>query len=87
MSSIVFSQRAFEDYIYWQVTDKSTLKKINALIKDITRNGLSTGTGKPELLRYRKEWSRRINHEDRLVYNNDENGNLIIVSCRGHYDD
>lgn len=66
---------------------KKLLDKINALIKDIDRNGVSNGTGKPELLKYRKQWSRRINHEDRLVYKLDDNGNLVIVSCRGHYDD
>jgi toxin YoeB len=45
------------------------------------------GAGKPEPLRHRKAWSRRIAQEHRLVYNFDENKNLIIYSCRGHYED
>ena len=67
--------------------DKKTLKKINALIKDIERNGLSEGIGKPEPLKYRKAWSRRIDHENRLVYNFDAQQNLLIISCKGHYED
>ena len=63
------------------------VKKINALIKDISRNGLSKGLGQPEPLKYRKAWSRRITHSDRLVYNFDENKNLIIFACKDHYDD
>ncbi len=66
---------------------KKTLKKINALIKDIERNGLSDGIGKPEPLKYRKAWSRRIDRENRLVYNIDSNRNLLIISCKGHYED
>ena len=67
--------------------DKKTLKKINALIKDIERNGLSEGIGKPEPLKYRKAWSRRIDQENRLVYNFDMQQNLLIISCKGHYED
>lgn len=66
---------------------QKTVKKINALIKDIESNGLSTGIGKPEPLKYRKAWSRRIDLEHRLIYNQDENGNLLIISCKGHYED
>ena len=71
----------------WQMLDKKTLKKINALIKVIERNGLSEGIGKPEPLEYRKAWSRRINQENRLVYNFDTQQNLLIISCKGHYED
>lgn len=67
--------------------DRKTLKKINALVKDIERNGLSEGIGKPEPLKYRKAWSRRIDRENRLVYNIDSNHNLLIISCKGHYED
>ena len=67
--------------------DKKMLKKINALIKDIERNGLSEGIGKPEPLKYRKARSRRIDHENRLVYNFDAQQNLLIISCKGHYED
>lgn len=86
MSKVTFSEKGWEDYLYWKITEKSTLRKINNLIKDINKNGLSNGTGNPELFKYRKEWSRQISPEDRLVYNSDGNGNLIIISCRGHYE-
>lgn len=83
----IWSDRAWEEYLYWQMQDKKTLKKINELVKDIERNGLGDGIGKPEPLRYRKAWSRRIDHENRLVYNLDDSGNILIISCKGHYID
>ncbi len=83
----IWSDIAWDEYLYWQMMDKKTVKKINTLIKDIERNGLSTGIGKPEPLKYRKAWSRRIDLEHRLIYNQDENGNLLIISCKGHYED
>ena len=82
-----FSNEAWEQYIEWQLKDRTIARKINELIKDINRNGLNQGIGKPEPLRYRKAWSRRIDHEHRLVYNFDENKNLFIISCKGHYED
>lgn len=82
----IWSDRAWDDYLYWQMLDKKTIKKINDLIKDIERNGLSKGIGHPEPLKYRKSWSRRIDHENRLVYNIVD-GNLWIISCKGHYED
>jgi toxin YoeB len=82
-----FSDEAWEQYTEWQLKDRTTAKKINELIKDINRNGLNQGIGKPEPLRHRKAWSRRIDYENRLVYNLDENKNLIIISCKGHYED
>ena len=63
------------------------VKRINELIKSIDRDGLSQGLRKPEPLRYRKAWSRRITEEHRLVYNFDNNQNLIIYSCKEHYED
>jgi toxin YoeB len=63
------------------------IKRINDLIKDIERNGLLKGIGKPEPLKYIKACSRRITDEHRLVYNMDDNNNLIIFSCKGHYED
>lgn len=83
----LWSDIAWDEYLQWQMLDKKTLKKINALIKDIERNGISDGIGKPEPLKYRKAWSRRIDHENRLVYNIDSNNNLLIISCKGHYED
>jgi len=81
----VWSDQAWEDYLYWQSQDKKTLKKINELIKDIDRNGLQ-GLGQSEPLRYRPGWSRRIDKQNRLVFDirDDE---LLIASCRGHYED
>jgi toxin YoeB len=83
----VWSDRAWEDYLYWQLQDKKTVKKINELVKDIERYGLNNGIGKPEPLKHRKAWSRRIDHENRLVYNLSSNGDLWIIACKGHYED
>lgn len=81
----VWSDAAWEDYLYWQTQDKKTLRKINSLIKDIERNGLQ-GLGKSEPLKYQKGWSRRIDKENLLVFDL-EDGRLFIASCRGHYQD
>lgn len=83
----IWSDIAWEEYLQWQMLDRKTPKKINALVKDIERNGLSEGIGKPGPLKYRKAWSRRIDRENRLVYNIDSNHNLLIISCKGHYED
>ena len=83
----LWSDKAWDDYLYWQQQDRKTLKRINELVKDIERNGISSGIGKPEPLRYRKGWSRRIDETNRLVYDIDENGNLLIAACRGHYEE
>ena len=86
MSRITFSEQAWEDYIYWQSQDKKTLKKINALLKDIGRQPFE-GEGKPERLRgMENTWSRRINGKDRLVYVILD-GMIFVLQCRGHYDD
>ena len=86
MANIQFVNNAWEEYLSWS-NDKATLKKINKLIKEISRDPFN-GTGKPEPLKNdsEKRWSRRINEEDRLVYKY-ENGIVIIYQCRGHYDD
>ena len=59
------------------------MRRINDLVKDIERNGISSGIGKPEPLKYRKGWSQRIDEANRLIYDIDENGNLLIAACRG----
>lgn len=84
---VIFSELAWEQYQYWQLENKAVVRKINELIKDIQRNGPSQGTGKPEPLKGRKEWSRRIDREHRLVYVLDREQNLLISSCKGHYED
>ena len=57
------------------------------MVKDIERNGKADGIGKPEPLRYRNGWSRRIDEKNRLVYDVDEDGNILIASCKGHYEE
>jgi len=84
---VTFSEKALEEYFEWQNQDKKTLKKINALIKDIQRNGFLTGIGKPEPLKHREGFSRRIDEANRLVYNGTENKDLEIISCKDHYED
>lgn len=88
MTEKIWSDDAWEDYLYWQTQDKKTLKRINLLIKDIERNGAMNGIGEPEALRgnLQGEFSRRINEKDRLVYYI-EDGRIYIAHCRGHYDD
>ncbi|MBO5092861.1 MAG: Txe/YoeB family addiction module toxin [Lachnospiraceae bacterium] len=85
--NIVFTPTAWKQYTEWQQEDKKMIKRINELIKDIDRNGPLNGIGKPELLKFRKACSRRITDEHRLVYNMDNHQNLIIYSCRYHYED
>lgn len=82
----VWTDRAWADYLYWQFQDKKIIKKINELVKDIERNGVSNGIGHPEPLKYRKVWSRHIDYGNRLVYNIVD-GNLWIIACKGHYED
>jgi toxin YoeB len=83
---IIFSKNAWEDYLSWQNDDRRMLKKINALIKDIQSTPF-TGMGKPEPLKFDLKglWSRRIDREHRLVYQVEGN-ELIVYSCRYHYD-
>jgi toxin YoeB len=83
---ITFSINAWEDYTSWRSEDKKMIKKINDLIKDIQRTPYS-GMGKPEALKYDLAglWSRRIDREHRLVYQANEN-EILIYSCRYHYD-
>jgi len=87
VNDITFSQDAWVDYLYWQTQDKKTVNRINDLLKDIQRSGLSVGIGKPEPMKHRKAWSRRIDHANRLIYNCDEKQNILIIACRGHYED
>ena len=87
MNNLIFTKTAWEQYTGWQSEDKKMVKRINDLIKDIDRNGLLKGIGKPEPLKYRKLCSRRITEEHRLTYNMDSNQNLIIYSCKEHYEE
>lgn len=87
MSKITFAEDAWEEYLCWQAQDKQILKKINALLKAIQREPFK-GEGKPEPLKGEQsgKWSRRINDKDRLVYEV-SNGTIIVIQCKGHYDD
>lgn len=85
MSKITFAESAWNDYLYWQSQDKKTIKKINALLKDIQRTPFE-GEGKPEPLKGNEFWSRRINNRDRLVYSVSKD-TIIVLQCRGHYED
>jgi toxin YoeB len=85
----VFSDNAWEDYLYWQTADPKVLKRVNDLIKECARTPFK-GTGKPEALKgdLKGWWSRRITEEDRLVYRVQGKGAdqaLEIAQCRYHY--
>lgn len=82
---IMFSGQAWDDYLYWQHTDRKMLKRINDLIKEITRTPFH-GTGKPEPLRHALAgyWSRRIDDEHRLVYKVEGHA-VLIAQARYHY--
>lgn len=77
--------KAWDEYLEWQKEDKKMLKKINSLIEETLRNP-TEGIGKPEPLKHELTgaWSRRINHEHRLVYMFNET-TVTILSCRTHY--
>lgn len=83
---IIFSKNAWQDYISWQTEDKKIFRKVNELIKDIHRTPYE-GKGNPEPLKYDLTglWSRRIDREHRFVYEANEN-EIILYSCRYHYD-
>ena len=83
----IWSDKAWDDYLYWQTQDKKILKRVNQLVKDIERNNFE-GIGKPEALKGNLSgfWSRRIDDTNRLIYR--INGEFIdILSCKGHYED
>jgi len=82
---LLFSERAWEDYLYWQAQDEKILERLNTLIRDASRAPFQ-GIGKPGLLRGDLSgwWSRRITQEHRLVYRVAD-GTLQIAQCRYHY--
>jgi toxin YoeB len=82
---LIFSEHAWEDYLYWQRTDRKILDRINMLIREIQRTPFG-GTGKPEPLKHGLSgyWSRRINDEHRIVYKV-ELDSLLIAQLRHHY--
>ena len=82
---ILWDDDAWDDYLYWQTQDKKTLKRVNALVKDIERTPYE-GIGKPEPLKGNLSgwWSRRIDEKNRIVYRQ-KDGNIQIAECRTHY--
>ena len=84
---LLWHENAWEDYLWWQSQDRKTVRRINLLIKDMLRTPFE-GIGKPEPLKENLSgwWSRRIDEENRIVYRI-LNGDLVIASCRNHYDD
>ena len=84
---IAFEERGWEEYLYWQTQDKKTLKRINALLKDMSRTPFS-GLGKPEPLKNNLSgyWSREIDEKNRIVYKI-ENNQIIVAQCGEHYND
>lgn len=83
---LLWEDRAWEEYLYWQTQDRKMLKRINALIADIKRSPFE-GIGKPEPLKHALSgyWSRRIDETNRIVYF-EQDAVIYVVSCRGHYD-
>ena len=87
---VLFDEKAWSEFMEFALTDKKMIKRINDLIKDIQRNGLLIGIGNPEQLKHQNQkevYSRKIDSKNRLVYELDENGNLNILQCKGHYAD
>jgi toxin YoeB len=84
--NLTFTPKAWADYTYWLETDKTLLRKINALIKEVLRSPFE-GTEQPEALKHDLAgyWSRRMTQEHRLVYAVNETS-ITIISCRFHYD-
>ena len=85
---LLWEDRAWEDYLYWQMQDKKTIKRINKLLQSIEREGALSGIGKPEVLKHDMSgmYSRRIDDENRLVYKISET-QIIVYKCKGHYED
>ena len=88
MSNMIFLSEGWDDYLYWQGQDKKTLRKVNQLLTDISRNAYE-GLGKPEPLGENMTgwWSRRIDDKNRLVYRVLESTDIEIAQCKGHYGD
>lgn len=83
----IFTERGWKEYLSWKNEDKKTLKKINMLLTDIQRNGKESRVGKAEILKNREGYSKRIDKANRLVYTFNSNGDVIVLSCKGHYQD
>lgn len=87
MKKFIFHKDAFEDFSDWAIVNKNIFKKIAELLKEIIRYPFE-GKGKPEPLKHNLKgwWSRRITDEHRLVYKVNEEGDIEVISCKGHYE-
>lgn len=87
MNKFIFEESVLDDLSLWVLYDKRIFHRIVKLLKDIKRSPYD-GIGKPEPLKFSKSgcWSRRINDEHRLVYKINDEGDILVVSCRGHYE-
>ena len=85
---LLWEDRAWNDYIYWQGQDKKTLKRVNKLLMDISRNPFD-GIGKPEPLNGNLSglWSRRIDDNGNRIVYYISNDIVHIIACKGHYED
>ncbi len=85
MSKLLFSERAWSEYIDWQMQDRKTTKRINLLLKEIARHAFD-GLGKPEPLKNDLSgcWSRRIDDTNRIIYRVADDS-IEILQCKGHY--
>jgi toxin YoeB len=83
----LWADKAWDDYLYWQLQDRKKLKRVNQILKDIERNGYN-GIGKPEPLKgdLAGWWSRRIDDSNRIIYRIEDN-KIIVSHCRTHYGD
>ena len=83
----LFSDEAWEQFMYWIHQNRKTADKISKLLTDIERNGAGKRIGKPEHLKHIDGWSRHIDDTNRLIYKIDDNGDVRIIACKGHYDE
>ena len=88
MKRIIFDQRAFDDYADWAIYNRNVFKRIYELLKDVRRQPFE-GIGKPEPLKNNLSgfWSRWITDEHRLVYRVTADGDILVISVKGHYTD
>lgn len=84
--NLLWHENAWNEYCQWQLCDRKTLKRVNDLIRDISRNPFS-GIGKPEPLKGSLAgfWSRRIDKQNRVVYKQLDENTIVITQCKNHY--
>lgn len=83
----IFSDEAWEHFMFWIHQNRKTADKISKLLIDIERNGANKGMGRPERLKHIDGWSRQIDDTNRLIYKIDDSGNVRVIACKGHYED